>query len=174
MTGRTPAEAVDTFTWPLRQAIACVSRAVADVAGGYFPSVESHSFMLNRGEPVRLRGESRVHLDLTVLYQIVERTGQQYRWQVVTTGYYYTLMDANQREIVGFHWHPVGRSPIVEPHLHLGPGAQIGYERLHRAHVPTGPVSIQDVLRFAIVDLGVEPLIDLETALQILATTPEP
>ena len=75
------------------------------------------------------------------------------------------------QEIVAFYWPPNQQSDITEPHLHLGPGGRDGYDRLQRAHVPTGLMRIQDVLKLAITDLGVEPLIDREVALQTLAET---
>lgn len=129
--------------------------------------------MLNNGIPVRLRGESQIHFDLVLRYRVIEEIGTSAPWQVVTIGYYYTLLDADQREILAFHWHPSSRSPITEPHLHLGPGARVGYDRLHRAHIPTGHITIQDVLLLAINDLGVEPLIDRDAALQTLVETRE-
>ncbi len=104
-------------------------------------------------------------------YRLVRVDGPQRSWEAETTTYFDSLDDADQREIVAFHWRPDRRSPITEPHLHLGPGARVGYERLHRAHIPTGQITIQDVLLLAINDLGVDPLIDRETALQTRTET---
>ena len=84
-------------------------------------------------------------------------------------GYMFSMYDANHQEIIAFHWHPDGRSPVTHPHLHIGAGARAGYERLQKAHLPTGHITIHDVLRFAIADLGVEPIIDRDEALRVLS-----
>jgi hypothetical protein len=73
-------------------------------------------------------------------------------------GYQYTLRDIDGREIIAYHWHPEGRSHVTTPHIHLGPGAEMGRRDLARAHLPTGQVMLEDVLRFAITELGVRPL----------------
>jgi hypothetical protein len=133
--------------------------------------LEPHILTLGVGDAIRLSSQDRIHLRFAHYYRIVEDPELGQRWRVITTGYVYSLDDANLQEILAFHWHPTGRSPVIEPHLHLGPGARVGYDRLHRAHIPTGHITIQEVLLLAINDLGVEPLIDREAALQTLADT---
>ena len=160
------------FQDPLQRAFACVTKAVPRSQGGYHVSPEPHAITLGTGGTrVRLSGASRVHIRFTQFYRIVPVDESRHSWQVVATSYFYALDDADQREIIAFHWHPDRRSDVTEPHLHLGPGARIGYDRLHRAHIPTGHVTIQDVLHLAVSDLGVEPIVDRETALQTLAST---
>jgi hypothetical protein len=80
----------------------------------------------------------------------------------------FSLDDANDQEILAFHWHPDSRSSITHPHLHISAGARVGYAPLQKAHVPSGHVALQEVLRFAITDLGVEPLIDRDEAMHLL------
>jgi hypothetical protein len=48
---------------------------------------------------------------------------------------------------------------MTAPHLHLGAGAAEGRLRpdLAGAHLPTGHIALQDVLRLAIAELGVRP-----------------
>ncbi len=60
--------------------------------------------------------------------------------------------------ILAFHWHQMGVSPVTTHHPHRG-GTAVGVD-FSKAHIPTGRVTLQDVLRFAIVDLGVAPLRD--------------
>ena len=67
-------------------------------------------------------------------------------WEMEITEYYYALTGESGSELLAYHWHPRRRSPIVRPHLHLGP-----------ALVPTGPIALHDVLRLAITDFGVLP-----------------
>ncbi len=61
----------------------------------------------------------------------------------------------NNHVIIAFHWHPAERFEVRHPHLDRG--AKEGREDLHRTHIPTGRVALEDVIRFAIMELGVEP-----------------
>lgn len=65
-------------------------------------------------------------------------------------------------EVCSYQWHPVGQSPVTIPHLHIGRGATgnvttFGPRGLHRIHFPTKHIAVEDVLRLAITELGVEP-----------------
>lgn len=73
------------------------------------------------------------------------------RFAVVPRAYRFRLQGADERERVSWHWHPYGRSSEHRPHLH------VAYEPVAGAHLPTGPVSLVDVLRVALVDLGTRP-----------------
>lgn len=68
----------------------------------------------------------------------VEHDPRQWRVRIVT--YQYALLDRDGREYLGYHWHPDGVSHVTEPHLHLGPAAQVGVAMLAAAHMPTGTV----------------------------------
>ena len=81
-------------------------------------------------------------------------------FRVSTATYLYSLEDEDGREVVAYHWQPDGRSPITWPHLHLGAACEIGNRWVADAHLPTGRVAIEQVLRLAIEDLGAEPLRD--------------
>ena len=106
----------------------------------------------------RLRASSP--LDLFVLFELVTIQDElpSGRWPTPDGGYRYEFRLADGPLLLAYHWHPVGVSPVTTPHLHLG-GALQGIN-LAEAHLPTGPVVLPDVLRFAIVDLGVDPLRD--------------
>jgi hypothetical protein len=79
-------------------------------------------------------------------------------WEAQTAAYEYRISDQDDREIVAYHWHPEGQSHIRTAHLHLGPGAEIGRAALLTAHLPTGPVPIQAVLRLAIESFEAQPV----------------
>ena len=81
-------------------------------------------------------------------------------WKCSTTRYQYALDDADDHEIVAYHWHPAGESDVTRPHVHLGIGAKIKHLGLLRAHLPTNRIAAEDFLLLAIRDLGVEPLRD--------------
>lgn len=76
-------------------------------------------------------------------------------WRVTTERYDYTLTrPASPDKIVfGWHWHPESRrSRVSYPHLHV-PSA----ESFSTKHVPTGRVSLEDVVMFGFDELNVTP-----------------
>ena len=158
MAGRTPAEAVQNFVEPIQLALSCVTRAVVDVSGGYYTRSEPHALVLNRGEPSQLTGATRIWLSAILHYRIVEFQGPAGPWKVSVAGYLYGLQDSEESEIIAYHWHPAARSSVTAPHAHLGPGAQARRTDLARAHLPTGRIAIEDVIRLSIVSFGVYPL----------------
>ena len=74
-------------------------------------------------------------------------------------GYLYAI-GYEGRELVSYHWHPSGNSPITRPHMHVGADVQVGDRWLGKVHLPTGAVGLEQVVALAIVELGVEPLRD--------------
>ena len=158
MAGETEAEAVQTFLDPLQQSISCVSSTVLNVRGGYFASNKPHVLTIGSGAPVRLSSEMGVALGGTILYRVVEAPGDHGPWKVSTAGYLYALEDLHRREYIGYHWHPESRSDETTPHLHVGPAICQEKHLLDKQHVPTGRISLEEVLRFAITALDVKPL----------------
>jgi hypothetical protein len=69
----------------------------------------------------------------------------------------YTVLDVNRTEVLAYHWHPEGVSPVTTPHLHLGAASGVTWPRLQGAHMPTGPVALTAFVRCLIEELGVEP-----------------
>jgi hypothetical protein len=156
LAGRTPASAVEAFVRPLQRALSCVTDAVLDVGGGYHPAGGPHAATLAGGLPVPLRGRTGVSLVVALQYQIVEEPGARH-WKVRIDAYAYQLLDGKEVEIVSYHWHPSGRSAVTWPHLHLGQ-ASIGRPAiLLGAHLPTGRIALEEVIRLAVLDLGVQP-----------------
>ncbi|SPF41724.1 hypothetical protein SBA4_2780016 [Candidatus Sulfopaludibacter sp. SbA4] len=149
---------MESFLRPLRRVVSCITRSILDVRGGYHPSKKPHSVMIGDGSPVPLAGTGRLRLDFVHHYNVIEMPNQPGSWKVGTAAYFYALNDSDDREILTYHWHPDGRSPIRFPHLHLGSGAGRLRLDLAAAHCPTGRISIEEFLRLAIVDFRVEPL----------------
>jgi len=156
LAGRTPAEAVGAFLAPLQQALACVTPSVLNVSGGYYVADRPHALSLGAGDPVPLSGGNEFALSVAQNYRLMELEGLREPWNVQTTAYFYELRRGEQ-ELLVYHWHPQGASPYTNPHLHLGPGAELGFRRLQGAHVPTGRVALEEVLRLAITELGARP-----------------
>lgn len=71
----------------------------------------------------------------------------------------YRVEEEEVGEILAYHWDPETSSTHL-PHLHLGPAARVGAQLLHRAHIYTGRIAIEDVLLLAIEEFGVKPLRD--------------
>ena len=157
MVGRIPAGAVSEYVATIQRVVSCISDAVVSVEGGYYVSDIPHLLRLNRGRPVRLGGTSRLWLTFQQYYRIVEVEVPRVQWTVAVEGYEYKLLDADSREVLTYHWHPRGQSPIVFQHLHVGHGAEVGRSELQTAHLPTGHVSAADIIRLLIGDFGATP-----------------
>jgi hypothetical protein len=138
--------------------LSCITDAVPDVSGGYFVAADPHALTLNRGDSVQLHGTPGISFAMVQHYRIIEDSSPRGPWRVVTVTYSYVYEDHAGHEILAFHWHPDQRSTITFPHLHLGYGAGQLRPELHRAHIPTGRVSLAHVIALGIRELGVEPL----------------
>ena len=73
-------------------------------------------------------------------------------------GYWYTIETEAEQEIIAYHWHPNAPGEVTFPHVHLGYAVKVEDEAMAKAHLPTGRVALEDVLRLAIRELGVRPL----------------
>ena len=157
MPGRTPAEAVGEYVDAIQRAVSCITDAVVGVGGGYYVSDSPHILTLNERRPVRLRRMPDVWLAFRKYYRIVESEIRHAPWTVEEEGYEYSIMDADRREVLAYHWHPMGRSSFITQHLHIGHGAMLGRDELQTAHLPTGRVSLADTIRLLIRDFGATP-----------------
>jgi hypothetical protein len=104
-----------------------------------------------------LQGREQFELGIRMHYRVSREPALRRSWTVETVRYLYALRDNEGREVLSYHWHPAERSISNDPHLHLGPASRVGHRALARAHLPTGLIALQDVLRFAIGELGVRP-----------------
>jgi hypothetical protein len=99
-------------------------------------------------------------LGVSLVVRRDERTGQ-----LTTASYFYSLLDHSSRELMAFHWHPASeRSLIGFPHLHvsaalrgMAPNGDVAILPLDKVHVPTGHLSLADVVRLLVAELGVRP-----------------
>ncbi len=88
-------------------------------------------------------------------YRVTQAAGVQGPWKVSTAAYLYTLYDKDKHELLAFHWHPEMAGEKT-PHLHLY-GASSIMGMLAKVHFPTGRISLEQFLRFLIVELKVRP-----------------
>lgn len=88
-------------------------------------------------------------------------------WTVGSLAYSYELLERDERRVIAYHWHP--ETPPAFDHLHFG--RQFAHASLPddiraratalvRAHLPTQRISLQSVIRLAILELRVEPIRD--------------
>jgi hypothetical protein len=98
--------------------------------------------------PIHLDGG--LTLEIGMLYEIVETDDpQRGPFKISTRGYSYSIRDGNGLA-AAHHWHPTGDSSYHEPHIHV-PATFPGL------HFPCGRTSLEEVVRFCIRELGVEP-----------------
>ena len=171
MIGRTPAEAVNNYVSAANRLVSCITNSVVDVAGGYYLSPIPHDLTINNGQPLALGGTSNLMLKLLQSYRIADSGEPGNSWAVRVVAYNYVVYDSQHREMLIYHWHPRGHSPISTPHLHLKQGALVNRPELIGAHLPTGPISLESILRLLIRDLAVQPvrtdwesILDVETS----------
>lgn len=137
--------------------MSCVTDSIFTV-NGYHPSEKPHLLLLNNGDPVPLAGESELSLYITQRFRIVEASGDRGPWKVATAAYVYSLRSKEGREVVAYHWHPDIGVPF--PHMHIRSDIRVGPRDLHKYHLPTGRVALEEVLRQAITELGVDAIRD--------------
>jgi hypothetical protein len=161
LAGRTPHQAVENFLDPLRRSLARVTRANLIVTpGGHVPMPDPHAATLSGEGPVGLGKDARIAMLMSIQYRIVEAEGERGPWKTTVAQYEYSLVQKG-KEVLGFHWHPESRGRVTWPHVHVGTVALARRGALNRRiHIPTGRVAVEDVLRLAIIDLGVESLRD--------------
>lgn len=99
-------------------------------------------------EPLRLRSPSLGSLELILRQRFRVVRDAPARFHVSTESYFYRLNDADGHELAAWHWHPEQR--VTYPHAHVACDTLI-----RAAHLPTGRVSIESVLRLLLDDLGV-------------------
>ncbi len=141
----------------MQLAVSCVSRSVLQVAGGYQPSAEPHAMVLGDGDFEALRGDHEASLFVGQQYRLVEADHARGPWKVETVAYSYVVTFGGQ-ELLAFHWNPTGAGAVTRPHVHIGPAAGCSNDALSGAHLPTGRIALEDVLRVLVEKLGVQPL----------------
>lgn len=149
-------EVVDSRRRAVQLAVSCVSNAVVEDGGQFYPTDSPRTIFLAE-DPVPLRGTLRLALSVRQQYVPLQQPGSG-EWKFRLTGYLYALDLEGRGELLAFHWHERGASPFQEPHLHLRQAGRMGIDALAAAHVPTGVVLLEDVLRLAIEELGVQPI----------------
>ena len=106
----------------------------------------------------------RLLLNVVLDYREVEGEVDDARFDIVATGYSYQILGPDERELLVYHWHPIGQSTVTSPHLHLSSrvrpielGRGLDAVAFAEMHIPTGRVRFADVVRLPIAAFGVAP-----------------
>lgn len=166
MAGRTPRTAFGNYFGPLRDAIQCVTfvpLTLAEDFGSRGPTLgHVYAVALNNMDPTPLTSDPLIALTVGQNFRIIRAEGDRGPYRVTTVSYFYSLETADHREIINFQWTPESPRGMTFPHLHIGSAVTrhaslIRPRDLHKAHIPTGRVSLESVIRLAIDEFGVEP-----------------
>jgi hypothetical protein len=163
--GRNPREAVGAFLDPLKDTLSCVARAKITLShDGWGGTGQIHGLTVNNDRPVELKRRSQPLLLLRIgmQYEIVRNErdpGERGPWRVSTRQYAYEMQTDSGELIWSYHWHP--GSSVRYPHAHLG-HTQLAQDAVlsHKAHHPTGRVSLESVIRTCIREYAVTALRD--------------
>ena len=115
-----------------------------------------HVLVLGFGSPVKLKTVNGVDIRLTLSmgFKVVAVSDELGQWKVHTISYNYQISNGNS-EILSYHWHPDAHPQIWFPHLHMK-------GKHSKTHLPTGRVSIEEVIRLLIAEFGVKAKGDWE------------
>ncbi len=134
--------------------------------GGFeLGEIHALSFYPTTSTRIILPGAQPLKFRLLHLYEVIASDGG-YAVHTRAYTYQFELVDVPRPEIVIYHYDPRPdpdpkadpEKKVLTPHLHVR-----GLENplfLGKAHFPTGRVSIEEVLRFAVRELGVIPIND--------------
>jgi len=169
MPGDSAAAAVSEFVGPLQQALSCIATGkITTRRGGSRPKVgDEQQWSLNDGGGVTLkrnaalrrqqRGALEFHAHMW--WRVIEDAREGYGpYRVTTTGYDYSLVSGESDEVWAMHWHTVGTSPELKPHLHLGDTLLAEHATVTSGtHLRTGRMTFETAIRWCIA-FGAEPL----------------
>ncbi len=159
MTSRTPREAVKAFIEPVQLSLSCITDAVLNhrsYSNRDYPSKEPLVLTINNGNLTPLLVDEELLLSFRMFYRVVEDSSKRGAWKATITGYSYSLRDHDHKEILAYHWHPDIRNSVGFPHMHLGAGTGMTRQELFRAHLPTGHIALEDIVRLTIIEFGVQ------------------
>lgn len=110
-----------------------------------------------RGAPLQLYGASRLEISIFHSYTFEPTAGERRSVTIRSRDYAYQILVRDGPELIAVHWHPGREDQPDFPHVQItGQAGMVSIQKRH--HIPTGRVSLESVIRFAIEELGVRPL----------------
>ena len=155
MPGPSPTSAVNAFIRPLREAASCIGGAHFELTPGARGDVgETHAWTFL---PIEVAKDLSFSASMRFETLDLGRSEKRNRFRVTTREYIYAV-SAQGREIIAAHWHPESSSPVTTPHWHIG-AAALTPEGVYltRAHIPSPRVSFEQMIRFMIEQMEVNP-----------------
>jgi hypothetical protein len=166
ITGRTPRECFNKFATHLR---GLVARTLTEQHQLLLVRHDDEAMKLSfhQGDdpiaiPLRTKHHGKVYFYVGQLLRVHPEPGKKFR--LSTHAYWYRLQHSpDLKAQAAIRWEYERELPPGKRHCrhHLQQSAQLtlgeGSLNLNKAHVPTGWVTIEEVIRFLIVDLGTKP-----------------
>lgn len=162
----TPDKVFQQYAAPIERALGCIASERLLLAHPRPLEVGPvHPLLLNRNQPVVLRGDQRLQFSAGWHFRIVHGSDLETdTFRIELVNYWYVLSSAVGQEILAFHWTPEANPAVTRttPHLHVGSvnisqDAPITPKTFNKLHIPTGYVSIAAFVRFLIEELKVQP-----------------
>lgn len=139
----------------MQKTVSCVTASVLKPSkNGYERSEEPH-ILTFPDDPATMGSNDNLALSVRHYYYIVRSPDVYKRWKVQTAAYYYELQIGSGQEILSYHWHPDGPSPVTFPHMHIGTASGVTVDGILKAHFPTPRTALEDLLWMLIEDFGV-------------------
>ncbi|MFD7901041.1 hypothetical protein ACFV4G_02245 [Kitasatospora sp. NPDC059747] len=111
---------------------------------------------------VKLNTGGFLYLEASIQFTVVERSVDKFgsavssngRYKVSTRGYMYSILRADESELIAYHWHPEAKGDVDYPHQHLGTALLCNEGPVSRKnHMRTGRMSFEDVV-YNLIELG--------------------
>lgn len=162
----TPQSARKRYVDSLQSALGCITESRLSVLGEPRENAVG-SVVLNNTEPVLLRTNPPVNFFAMQEFRLIrDPEADQGPFRATTVRYSYSFESVEGQEILVFHWTPEASNSGERtfPHLHVGQGVlrqdqdQLA-RQFSKLHIPTDRVLIEWVVRFAIEELGVKPIV---------------
>lgn len=154
----------------MQRALGCFSRSIWRTGEGATAGAKVSIVVPEPIIELRRRASDPLYLTATQTFHFDDDERFAGERKVFTDAYAYTLSDdsAMGSELFAWHWHPdAGRE---DPHLHVG-RRHATHGELGKLHIPSGRIAFEEVLLFAIDELGVEPRPSVDGAKAVLAET---
>ena len=119
MPTRSRRAAVDAALARFQRAATCITNRPVITPNARSSVLPAYFGFAPVGTSVPLRAANGSWLALSMEHDYVVDIDGAGDFVVHTIGYRYHLLDADEREILAYHWHPIGVSSVTFPHLHL-------------------------------------------------------
>lgn len=154
---RTAVAARDVLLTRLQRAVSCVSNVVLQHNCSRPQAGMVYFVAAPGGRDIRVPTTPSEHVRLQLEWMFrIDALGEARQWEARIEKYGYQLLTDDGAEMLAYHFHP-GELGFDPPHLHVSSGAGSLRAEFHRAHLPTGTISLEDFLSLVIREFRVRP-----------------